>query len=143
MAKSCANGKAKTTCILNRAICPDLTSKLVAKMKLAHFSLSTDSSNYQYLEKMKPLMIKLFDENEHKVVTHFLDMCLSKSATAESIFPSVNEIWKSMKSHGANCIALGVDKTSVNVSKHKSLIVDVSKEEPYSKAHGMSVPYYQ
>ena len=33
VAKSYTNGKTKTTCIINRAICPDLASKLVPKMK--------------------------------------------------------------------------------------------------------------
>ena len=47
MAKSYGNGKAKTICILNKAICPDLTSKLVEKMKLARFSLSADGINDQ------------------------------------------------------------------------------------------------
>ena len=55
-------------------------------MKSSHFSLSTDSSNDQNLEKRA----KVFDEDEHKVVTHFMDMYLSKSARAESIFQSVN-----------------------------------------------------
>ena len=41
--------------------------------------------------------------------------------------------WKSMKSHGVNYIALGVDNTSVNLGKHKSLIVEVLKKNPTVK----------
>ena len=67
VAKSYANGKTKTTCILKRAICPDLTSKFVAKMKSSPFSLSTDGNNDQSLEKINPLTAKLFDED--KLVT--------------------------------------------------------------------------
>lgn len=40
---------------------------------------------------------------------------------------------KSMKSHGANYIALGVDNTSVNLGKHKSFIVKVLKKNPTVK----------
>ena len=47
-------------------------------MKSSPFSLFTDSSNDRNLEKMSPLTAKLFDEDEHKYVTQFLDMCLGK-----------------------------------------------------------------
>ena len=58
VAKSYTNGKTKTTCILNRALCPDLTSKLVVKMKSSPFSLSTGGSNDQNLKK-KPFNSKI------------------------------------------------------------------------------------
>ena len=85
VAKSYTNGKTKTTCILNRAICPDLTSKLVVKMKSSPFSLSTGGSNDQNLKKINPLTAKLFDEDEHKVVTHFLDMFLTSCVLVNQI----------------------------------------------------------
>ena len=101
-------------------------------MKSSHFSLSTDSSNDQNLEKRA----KVFDEDEHKVVTHFMDMYLSKSARAESIFQSVNWALEKHEIPWANCIALGVCNTSVYVGKHKSLIVEVQKKNSTVKLMG-------
>ena len=54
-------------------------------------------------------------------------MCLGKSAIAEGI-QSVSGALKKHDIPWANCIALGVDNTSVNVGKHKSLIVEVQKK---------------
>ena len=61
---------------------------------------------------------KLFDEDEYEVLTHFLDICLCKSATAEGIFQSVNGVLEKHEISWVNCLALGVDNTSVNVGKH-------------------------
>ena len=54
-------------------------------------------------------------------------MCLGKSAIAEGI-QSVSGALEKHDIPWANCIALGVDNTSVNVGKHKSLIVEVQKK---------------
>ena len=78
-------------------------------MKSSPFSLFTDSSNDRNLEKMSPLTAKLFDEDEHKYVTQFLDMCLG------NIFQSVNGVLEKHEIPRVNCIALGVDNASVNV----------------------------
>ena len=82
---------------------------------------------------MNAFTAKLFDEDEHKVVTHFLDMCLSKSATAERIFQSVNGTLEKHEIPWGDCLALGVDNVSVNVGKHKSLILEVQKKNPSVK----------
>ena len=81
-------GKTKTTCVLNGAIVSDLQSPLVEKMKSAVYSLATDGSNDQNLQKMNPLTVQHFDELQHKVVTQFLDMCLSRSSTKRAFFLS-------------------------------------------------------
>ena len=126
-------GKTKATCILNGAIAPDLQSSLVEKMKSTVYSLATDGSNDQNLEKMNPLTVRYFDEPQHKVVTQFLDMCLSRSSTAEGIFSSLNAALEKHNIPWSNCIALGVDNTSVNVGKHKSIIVEARKKNPEIK----------
>ena len=116
-AQAYSMGKTKATCILNGAIPPDLQSTLVEKMKSAVYSLAIDGSNDQNLEKMNPLTVRYFDEPQHKVVAQFLDMCLSRSSAA---LEKHNIPW-------FNCIALGVDNISVNLGKHKSIIVAVRK----------------
>ena len=128
--------KTKATCILNGAIAPDLQSSLVEKMKSAVYSLATDGSSDQNLEKMNPLTMQYFDESQHKVVTQFLDICLSRSCTAEGIFSSLNAALEKHNIPWYNCIALGVDNTSVNVGKHKSIIVEAKNKNSEIKLMG-------
>ena len=59
-------------------------------MKVSVFSLSTNGINYQNLVKMNPVTLQIYDVNQHKVVTKFLDMCLSISSTSAGIFSSTD-----------------------------------------------------
>ena len=106
IAQSYACSRTKASCILNGAICPDLKQSLVEEMKTFVFSLSTDGSNDQNLEKMNPLTVRIFDINQHKVVTKFFDMCLSKSATAVGIFSSIDNAMAPSNIPWDNCVAL-------------------------------------
>ena len=122
---SCA--KTKTFFILNQDIYPDLPQSVIEEMRQSLFSLSTDGSNNQNLEKMNPVTVQIYDVNQHKVVAKFLDMCLTKSSTSASIFSSIDLVLSKYEIPWSTCIALWVDNTSVNVGKHKSLIVEVRK----------------
>ena len=77
IAKNYACGKNKTSCILNRAIKPELQKNLINQIKKDCYSISTDGSNDQGLKKMNPVTVRLFDINQHMVVNQFLEMCLS------------------------------------------------------------------
>ena len=131
IASAYACGRTKSTCILNRAIKPDLQAKLTDQMRESFFSISTDGSNDQNLEKMNPVTVRLFDINQHKVVTNFLDMCLSRASTAAAIFSSINDAFVANDVLWDNCVSLGVDNTSVNVGKHRSLFVEAKKLNPH------------
>ena len=86
IACSYSYARTKSSCILNGAIYPNLQQSSIDDMKVSIFSLSTDGSNDQSLEKMNPVTVRIFDINHHKVVTKILDMCLGKSFTSASIF---------------------------------------------------------
>ena len=90
IAKAYSCGKTKASCILNRAIVPDLQSILIDQMKTSCYSIATDGSNDQGLQKMNLVTVRLFDINQHKVVTKFFDMCPSTSSTAVGIFNAIN-----------------------------------------------------
>ena len=92
-------------------------------MKVHVFSVSTDGSNDQYLEKMNPVTVQIHDVNQHK----FLDMCLYKSSASTGIFSSIDLVMSKYEIPWSNCIALEVDNTSVNIGKYKSLNVEVRK----------------
>ena len=69
-------------------------------MKSLPFSVSTDGSNDQNLQKMDPLTAKCFDEDEHKLVTHFRTCVLVNQLKLRVCFSLSMGLWKSMKSHG-------------------------------------------
>ena len=100
-------------------------------MKVTVFSLSTDRSNDQNLEKMNPVTVHIFDINQHKEVMKFLDMGLSKSSTSVGIFCSIDSAITKYEIPWSNCTAFGVDSTSVNIGRHKFLIVEARKKNEH------------
>ena len=72
--KPYACGKSEALCILNHAIAPELKETLVNQMETDYFSIATNGSNNQGLNKTDPVTVRIFDINQHKVATNFLDM---------------------------------------------------------------------
>ncbi|CAB4036850.1 PREDICTED: uncharacterized protein LOC107326933 [Paramuricea clavata] len=123
----------KATCMLNEAVAPMLIEDLLQSMKLHPFSLSVDGSNDEGLEKMNPLTVRIFYINANRIVTRFLDMCTSSSATAEGIFTVIDEkLTKFLEcAQPWNlCTSVGVDNTSVNIGIRNSLKTRVLTRNP-------------
>ena len=81
---------------------------------------------------MNQVTVRIFDINQHKVVTKFLDICLSKSSTSAGIFCSIDSARLNLKFLGVtNFIAFGVDNTSVNVGRHKFLIAEARQKNEH------------
>ena len=55
-------------------------------MTTCPYALSINSSGTNDLEKMNPLTMCVFDDDQGVVTIQFLDMCSSSFSTAESIF---------------------------------------------------------
>lgn len=107
IAKGFSAARTKTTCILNMALRPHFEQSLVSLMRENPFSLATDGSNDNGLQKMNPVTIRIFDEEHGVVATRFLDMCLTPgtaSATADSIFNAVDEALESRQIPWSQCI---------------------------------------
>ena len=81
IAKAYSCGKTKASCILNRAIALDLQSILIEQIKTSCYSIAIDGSNDQGLQKMNPVTVRLFNINQHKVVTKFYGTCPSTSCS--------------------------------------------------------------
>lgn len=94
-------------------------------MKTSPYSLATDGSNDNGLQKMNPLTVRIYDVNLGKVKTSFLDMCMSSGGTAEELFTAIDDCLSSLKVPWENCVAVGVDNTNVNVGKHNSIMTRV------------------
>ena len=93
-------------------------------MKNVFFSIATDGSNDTGLEKMNPVTVRLFDVNRNKIVTQFLDMCLTKgpdAGTAEAIFQKLDGCLTKYSIPWKNCKGFSVDNTNVNIGKTNSL----------------------
>lgn len=97
-------------------------------MQKSPFSLATDGSSDNALFKMNPLTVRIFDVNLGKVKTCLLDMCMSKGGTAEELFSSIDNCMSSFGISWSNCVAVGVDNTSVNVGKKNSIMTRVQQQ---------------
>ena len=73
-----ASASTKTTCMINGSLAPYFKSSLVNIMRAEPFSIAVDGSNDNGLEKMNPMTVRIYDVTRGKVVTQFLDMCLTK-----------------------------------------------------------------
>ena len=131
IAKAYSCGKTKASCTLNRAIAPDMQSILIEQMKTSCYSIATDGSNDQALQKMNPVTVRLYEINHHKVVTKFYDMCPSTSSTAVEIFTAINTAMMKSNITWDNCISLAVDNTSANVGRNNSVIVEARKKNEH------------
>ena len=123
----------KATSMLNEAVAPMLIEDLLQSMKLHPFSLAVDGSSDEGLEKMNPLTVRIFDVNTNRVVTRFLDMCTSSSATAEGIFTVIDEKLTTLLNCAQPwdlCTLVGVDNTSVNIGIQNSLKTRVLTQNP-------------
>ena len=80
---------------------------------------------------MNLVRVRLFDINQHKVVTKFYDICFSTSSTAVGIFRSIDTALKKNKITWDKCVSLAVANTSVNVGQNNSVIVEARKKIEY------------
>lgn len=127
----CASTKA--TCILNQAVAPQLKKKLIDSMQINPFSIAVDGSNDVGLNKMNPLTVRIFDAETSRIITQFLDMCTTSSATAQAIYDVVDGKLAELlgtENPWKLCTCVGVDNTSVNIGVHNSLKSRVLQRNP-------------
>ena len=81
------------------------------------------------IEKMNPLIVRVFDIDHGCVCAQFLDMCMSSLSTAERIFLKMQDAFTR---HGIawSCVGLGVDNTSVNIGSRNSIKTQVVNINP-------------
>ena len=131
IAKAYSCACTKTTCIINGALLNHFQMSLINYMKAEPFALAIDGSNDSGLQKLNPLTVRIYDvTRSSRVSTQLLDMCLTSSSTAESIFSKVNE---TLTAHGINwdlCVAFSVDNTSVNLGRKNSIKTRVHSVNP-------------
>lgn len=92
IAKQFSSRRTKTACIINGAIAPYFQQCLIESMRNGPFAVAIDGSSDTGIEKMNPLTVRIFDCTQNMVSTHFLDMCMSSSSTAEGIFSKMDAI---------------------------------------------------
>ena len=85
------------------------------------YSLATDGSNDNALEKMNPLTVRIFNLSRGKVKMSLLDMCMSPSGVASDIFNALDKYITTFKIPWDDCIAVGVNNTNVNMGNRHSI----------------------
>ena len=109
---------------LNGAVAPYLLTNLTDAVKVQPFSISIDAPNETGLEKMNPMMVRIFDINVGRVVNRFLNMCTTSGATAEIIYNAMGtKLSKLLNSDEPwlHCTSVDVDNTSTNIGIRNSL----------------------
>ena len=97
-------------------------------MKEGPYALCTGGSNDEGLVKLNPLLVRVFDINEDKVVPQLLDMCTSKKNDAESLFGLIDDALKKEDVNWNNCVAIGMDNAYVS-----SIVIEVIETVPFFK----------
>ena len=90
------------------------------KMNKYPFSLATDGSNDKGLVKLNPLLVRLFDNDLGYVNVQLLDMCCSKSGTADILFEKIYNALRSNEIDWPSRVGLCLDDTSVNLGQYNS-----------------------
>lgn len=72
-----ACARTKTTCIINGSLAPHFKSLVVSAMRSQPFTICIDGSNDTGIEKMNPMTIRYYSNDEGAVVTHFLYICIT------------------------------------------------------------------
>ena len=85
------------------------------------FSLATDGSNDKSLVKLNPLLVRLFDNDLGYVNVQLLDMCCSKSGTAEILFENIHNALRSNEIDWPSRVGLSLDNTLVNLGQYNSI----------------------
>ena len=100
-------------------------SRLVEQMKKGPFSLVTDGSRNEGLVKLNPLSFRLLDNDLGYVEVQLLEMCCSKSETAEILFENISNAPKNNKVGWSSYVGLSLDNTSVHLGSHNSIKIRV------------------
>ena len=113
-----------------------VSALLVEAMKEKPFSLLIDGSNDTGIEKLIPLTVRIYDNNQRQVVTLLLDMCTTSGRDCGTADIKIDSIMSQYDISWGQCIGFGVENTSVNVGVHKSIMTHV-----LLLFHGMSLSY--
>ena len=130
IAKQYASKQTKTACIINGAVAPFFQQQLIECMRQEPYALSIDGSSDTGIEKMNPLTARIFSSVHGMVTTHFLNMCMSSSATAEGIFSKMQQVLLKHDISWMNCVGIGLDNTSVNMGCTNSIKTRVISVNP-------------
>jgi len=93
------------------------------------FSISTDASNKVNL-KMFPIVIQYYTVDE-ELVDFVLDLFKDPKETSKTTYNNLNESLKSNNLKVENVLSYGADNASVNYRKHKSVFINLQKQNSY------------
>lgn len=93
VAKHYGCARTKTASIINGAMATEVSSQVMELLQKQPFTLCVDGSNDQEEERLIPLTVRIFDPTSGRVVSKFLEMCLSTLGTAAAYFEKKEEVF--------------------------------------------------
>ena len=90
IAKRFSCSRTKTTAIVNKALAPHFTQRVIESMSSGPFSLMMDESNDRR-DKSCIILVRLLDPQIGEVRTRFLDMPVVNIGTATNLFQALKE----------------------------------------------------
>ena len=115
----CSRTKATCTCILNKALAPELKGYLCDFMKVLPYSLVNNCFNDNSVKKMHVACALIFYDNRCRTVDlRFFSMYTTTGehcSTGQILFDVVNQALKKQEITWANCISLLLGNTNTNV----------------------------
>ena len=122
--------RTKTTAIVKYALAPVLNNEVIQFCCTSPFTLLCDGGNDQTDRKYFGIMVRYWDKVEQYPVTRFLSMPVCNVATAQSLFTTIEEEFKSCSIPWSNMIGYASDTASVMVGKNNSVLSRLLRKQP-------------
>ena len=89
-----------------------------------------DGGNDNFQKKYFGILVRLWDQGQHKVVVRFLDCPVCNIATGETLFQALEETLQSRSIPWQNVIGFASDSASVMVGRKNSVLSRVREQQP-------------
>ena len=123
VAQSFSCSRTKTAAIVN-CLTDHLFDKLKLEMQNMPYNLMLDASNDKGIQKMFPIMVRIFDETFSRIMTKFFEINLLEgrdASTADVMFESVDNVLTTNDIQWDHCMAIGLDNSNINIGEHNSI----------------------
>ena len=119
-----------TTAIVTYTLAPAADEKVTKACQSRLFSISCDGGNDKLDKKYFAIMVRYWEAETGKSVTHFLDMPVCNIATSQALFNALDEVFKRRAIPWQNVIGFGSDSASIMTGKNNSVLSRVLDRQP-------------
>ena len=135
IAQAFSSARTKTTCIVKGALHPHFAEPVISQCKKCPFSILCDEGN-DVDDKNFAILVRLWDDEQGRPVTRFLDMPVCNIGTAEKLFELIDASMTEKGLTWSNVVGFESDTTNVMVGKHNSVLSRVKAKQPKVYSQG-------